>query len=1150
MSRDNRKNDVRRRIHYTGEAYQQAHGEITDLGKERPLIPDAQHPAQQRVESAVLHRLLAGARAQWSADVRPMWPLFVEAACPSTTGLRVVVPVRDVAAFGAALAMRRTADVIRPPADKIMVRSTDGVTRLTAAGDASAVVDLECSWKKLCSAVEADPHVSAPSPLSLRFDAHPALQLPPDTRAALSGLLRRIALFVKPDALDWLFICYEWALRGRKGAIPRLPDSLVADLTDKNFGLHHTQLHALGIDRLSWSRGGKRGSEDGESRSLTYAERRDLSTARALATPAVRASGLGTIPTGGPSAYQEGRLRESARRYNELAVTVMRLDPEYPIKREFFAMRFPERWMEPLRSLEAASRSGEFAYIATLNDVITAAVPDCVVTRPYAAYDIDQNWLLAHHPVNPDVIFHLITAWVRAQKATPEQIQWTLSQLSPADLNWSSVSISPNLPFSQLARLIPMEVAATLSRPDAQGPFNNLRFVRCPTNNGAELMSWPPEGIENREPFSVTIGISTHTVPFSSELLVHLSFGVRRWMPSRGNLTIDRSYPAYFAPTHRSLSELPSSPHLGTAKIELVRVRQEGGRTAWMPGWQKAMASVLDQAGYLSQLPDPRQLVAEPSELLSRRDAAAMVYRRGMLPWVKVSEGLPIADRAPLMSWVIGELTPHLRPAEPLPREKCTIYKGLATAAKGVIASDALRAVIGPRLTVELLTESELTTQYALDCLGERLGVEFPRADELGEAETLLDLGSVSIGVRRMTTPSEYVDFRGDRRRPQAAVKARVDLITAPLGQATHPTITLVEILDSDRYVGETDNADLKFALQYRLMCTGRLSQFVTTVVEAQSPLRLGHDRESPDPSHARFSGAIDDLFRQLGVRPVALPLPAANTLPRRPTLLGIWMIRQNNRRGRSARQQLPVAVLSDPTGQRVLVRTPEIAWQPLHVGLLEIGREHGTTERKYKPKDTTRFIREVIYDVIADYPDTLLLTHAQNLRREWAFLTNSHLDMDMVEFDSDSRQPIATLPGLRHVRVRTAEFGETPECYGINGDGVGQPTGLWRYLEPRLFGSTAGKPATHANASMNVSKIEPGMRTGKTIRLNPKAEVWNEQFVELLVAGVQDGDRPEHWAALAHNLRNATPYSHWTTMLPWPLNLAKQIEKYISFPA
>ncbi|MEU0486643.1 RNaseH domain-containing protein, partial [Streptosporangium sp. NPDC006013] len=483
-------------------------------------------------------------------------------------------------------------------------------------------------------------------------------------------------------------------------------------------------------------------------------------------------------------------------------------------------------------------------------------------------------------------------------------------------------------------------------------------------------------------------------------------------------------------------------------------------------------------------------------------------------------------------------------PVEPLRREKSSVYKGLTVAAKSVIPPEVLRAAIGSRLSVELFTESESTAQYALDRLGVLLGLKFPRAVELGEAETLIDLGPLSVGVRRMDPLSKFVDHAADRQRPKEAADAQVELIMSSLSQATLPTITLVEISESGRYAGNSRSAEVKSALRHRLLSTGRISRFVATEAQRQSNARQSNEREF---YRARFSAAVDDLFRQLGVRQLALPLPAPKTLTCHPALLAIWMIQQDGRSSTGLQRQVPIAVLSDPTGQRVLVRTPKTDWKPIHLGLIEIYREHCSADLEYKTNDIYQFIKNVTEDAARTFPDVLLLTHAQNLRRAWKFLSNGNLGLDTIEFDADSRRPISTLSGLRHIRVRTADYNETPECYGINDEGVGQPTGLWRYPEElRLFASTSGKPATAASASISVSKLTSGIHNGSLIRLNPKAQVWNEQVVELLVAGLQSGDRPERWAALAHNLRGAEPYSHWMTPLPWPLSLAQRIEKYI----
>jgi hypothetical protein len=1061
----------------------------------------------------------------------------------------VAVPVGEVPAFAATLAMRGSAEV-RPLADEIAIsRRNRGALLLSAEGVAEGVVGLQCSWKELRRAVDADPYVSAPSSTSLRFGADPGPRLPQPEQATLSCLLRRIALFIEPTALDWLFAWHEWLVQGRAGGGPHLPAHLAGDLADEDFGLQPGLLRALGIDgstRRPRTANRQYGLDDIDPGSAPRSEHAGPGTGDGVTAVAAWTRDAAAVPAAGDGRRDE-RSPQGRSRYNDLVVTVMRLDPEHPIESCYFAMRFPGRWKALLRGLRQVGGDDGRINLSSLNDAIVAVVPDCVVALPYAERgNDDQDWLLAYDPVDPAAIFRVVAAWVRAQKADREQIASTISQLSAADLSWSAAHVGPDVPMAQLTRLIPMEIAARLSRSDAQVPHGNLRFVRCPTATGAELVSWPPQRVEDRMPFSVTIAISLQTIPTSNELLVYLSFGVRRWLPVSGRLATNVPYTVYLAPAFPYLDGLPHSPHLTKAKIRLARVPQESGRVTWLPQWDHALAEILDRAGCLDQLPDPQYLVAEPLKFLQEDGNAAVVaYRNGMLPWHAVSEGLSVADRDPLMSWVIGELTPHLRAAEPLPRENCTIYKGLGAIAKGGLASDILRDAVGPRLTVELFTSSDRTTQHALDHLERRLDVRLPQADDLGEAEILINLGWMTLGVRRRSLPGIRLDLGDENRRSRPRIEAQVDLIAEQLDHATHPTIALVEIPHQEQDKRRSTDADLKFVLRHALLRAGRLSQFATTGPQQRAP-RVPEGREPADADRDRISYAVDDLFRQLGVRPADLPPPAPHTLNCHPALLAVRLF---NRTGGalSAARQVPVAVLADPTGHRVMVRTPATDWQPLHAGLLDIGRIHVGLGRTYGVEDTMRFVDDAVHDAIARYPDTLLLTHAQNLRPAWRFLTNSQIEMDVLEFGNGSRQPIAALPGLRHVRVRTAEGGETPECYGTDHGNIGHATGLWRYLVPRLFGSTTGKPATYADASKNLSKIVATAHDDGLTSPNPRARVWNSQFVELLVAGIQDGDQPEHWAALAHDLRRAAaPYSRGTTALPWPLHLAKQIEEYL----
>src|SRR5262249_41120819 len=162
--------------------------------------------------------------------------------------------------------------------------------------------------------------------------------------------------------------------------------------------------------------------------------------------------------------------------------------------------------------------------------------PDSVVTMKYAGRgDDDEDWLLAYRQINPTAIFNLVAAWVRAQRADAGQIASVLAALRATDLTWSTVPVDfrSTKQRRMALRVLPMEIAAAVARPAALCPHGDLSFRRCTTDEGAEVISWPPIRIEEQTPFSVKVGITAQTLPTSDEPLVFLTFGVRRWMPVR-----------------------------------------------------------------------------------------------------------------------------------------------------------------------------------------------------------------------------------------------------------------------------------------------------------------------------------------------------------------------------------------------------------------------------------------------------------------------------------------------------------------------------------------------------------------------------------------------------------------------------------------
>ncbi len=122
---------------------------------------------------------------------------------------------------------------------------------------------------------------------------------------------------------------------------------------------------------------------------------------------------------------------------------------------------------------------------------------------------------------------------------------------------------------AELYRLLPHVLAADLAAPGAVHehllPGNpNLEmgapedaalvvharseFRRCPADEGAEVVSWPPH-YPTRKPMSFLLRLTTQSHAFSAEATVHLRAGVRRWAHKDVRLSYDRAHTVYLLPS-------------------------------------------------------------------------------------------------------------------------------------------------------------------------------------------------------------------------------------------------------------------------------------------------------------------------------------------------------------------------------------------------------------------------------------------------------------------------------------------------------------------------------------------------------------------------------------------------------------------------
>jgi hypothetical protein len=375
------------------------------------------------------------------------------------------------------------------------------------------------------------------------------------------------------------------------------------------------------------------------------------------------------------------------------------------------------------------------------------------------------------------------------------------------------------------------------------------------------------------------------------------------------------------------------------------------------------------------------------------------------------------------------------------------------------------------------------------------------------------------------------------------AVTTRADDIYDTLGTATAPTISLVEIPGKKSFTGRQRANDPKFAIKVGLSRIGRWSQCVTEAVPPEEA-EPGSEPPKSDKSLEKLTKSWHDLLRQLNVRPHPLTLDSKAGITSAPAYLAFWLIRQNKKRRGGVTRQIPVAVLIDPTGHDIRACAPGTKWAPLSQAQHDISAVHMLSNQKRSSEEITRFINQVFNGVVNLYPDLLLLTCAQNLRWGWPFLNNSQLKPDTIQF-GDSNEPISNYPGLRHVRVRTGERDESAESFAVNDNTEGHSGAYWLSSD-RIFFSTGDKPISARKAVKGASKILPRWKDGELLNPSTKTMVWNHRALEYTIAGIQPGDDPEDWAALTHQLRQATAHYDSAVSLPWPLAIASKLAEYV----
>ncbi|HEY9440484.1 MAG TPA: RNAseH domain-containing protein, partial [Streptomyces sp.] len=265
---------------------------------------------------------------------------------------------------------------------------------------------------------------------------------------------------------------------------------------------------------------------------------------------------------------------------------------------------------------------------------------------------------------------------------------------------------------------------------------------------------------------------------------------------------------------------------------------------------------------------------------------------------------------------------------------------------------------------------------------------------------------------------------------------------------------------------------------------------------------------------------------------------------------------------GPTGKQQFtPIALLIQPNAKRIMGKSADMqGWVPYPELLTSLtGRVEGRKNSADQSASTAAFVEKTLRRLRST--PTLVLVHAQDVRKRWPWLRNDGLERDRLGLYGGPTQKISVYgKKLRVVRIADGSRDETAQCWAeaeelhpeLEGKQSGGITmGLWRPGvqgdSDRVFYSTSGKSGTQTKLTMDDAKLTPHTNASGNNTYRPTVNAWNPNLLELTVACLQPGDDAEAWAAFVHEQRFSEDYRAGRDGLALPLllHLARLADDY-----
>lgn len=467
-----------------------------------------------------------------------------------------------------------------------------------------------------------------------------------------------------------------------------------------------------------------------------------------------------------------------------------------------WALPFPSSWRAALTLLEQERTNREGREVSLpirpLNDLVTALFSQLMTVPGMARAEQEDKpappWLLAHEPIAPESIVRLVRGWCWEMFAACPSFQVVLPLVKADDLAWTQITLplaAPQrngtadpqgltytaLPAYLADRLAQTGVTIRLYERDCE-------LVRVPSDQGAELITWPPVQVKDRQQrpshFSYVITFSVQTLVGNPQPRVHVHFGVRRWV-SRPILEGGK---VYLGTNARSVYLRTTEPWLGLSPGPMftrarIRARYQepadGGRPQRLPSWDGHIPDIAANRLDIAW-PDSEELARNPLLYLNPpgKDGVVAAIVEQTPRYHLVQQGMGLDEHKRLTEIIAERLSDVLDLVPPLRRidqitksERHALEKNLRMLPPE-LRLGGLAASVGPQVTMEVWWQTDAWRNMVIDRIRALLERERPETPATGDTpdeegddpDDVLDDALAALQAAFALDDDAGVDFR------------------------------------------------------------------------------------------------------------------------------------------------------------------------------------------------------------------------------------------------------------------------------------------------------------------------------------------------------------------------------------------------------